>query len=317
MAKITGIGFNTKDVGGDLARLETELAQFQHLGCDMVEVTATGLDAVCAARLVPHRVAAVREILSRFQFAYSLHAPIAINLMDEGQRALHTRAAVASLELSAEIGATVVVIHPGRVPPDIWEREAPRLLELEADVLGGLADRAASLGIKIAYENISPNPRVVAGLETSYALDPRQLAEQLDRLSHPAVVACLDVSHAQQGAGLWGFDMVDACRALAPHIGHIHFSDSTGLPARIEWRSLGEIQFFGVGDMHAPAGWGDIDFDALGQAIDVHDGTRIVIELKVNYVSHAAQDTLAAARHFAALLDGANDLSAHAVEPAA
>ena len=179
-------------------------------------------------------------------------------------------------------------------------------------MLGEMGDKAASLGVVIAYENISPNPRVIAGLETSYSLDPRQLAEQLAELDHPAVLACLDVSHAQQGAVLWDFDMVEASAALSPFIAHIHFSDSTGVPATMATKALGELHFFGAGDMHAPAGWGAIDFDRLAAALDVRDGTRIVIELKSNFHHHGAEATLAAARRFAAHLDGAGTAAAAA-----
>lgn len=306
MATISGIGFNTGDANGDLARLTAQLDRFAQMGCEMVEITATGLDAVCACRLIPERVAAVRKILARYPFTYSMHAPIAINLMDEPHLALHRRAAEASLELAAALGATTVVLHPGRVHPQLWASDADRLLGLECDVLGEAGERAAALGLVIAYENISPNPRVVAGLETSYSLDPRQLSDQLKRLSHPAVLACLDVSHAQQGAVLWEFDMVDACAALSPFIAHIHFSDSTGVPATMTTKALGELHFFGAGDMHAPAGWGAIDFDRLAAALRVREGTRIVIELKSNFHHHGAEPTLAAARRFAARLDGAD-----------
>ena len=216
--RIAGIGFNTGDVGGDLSRLAQQLARFDALGCTMAEITATGLDAVSACRLIPHRVAAVRDILASHAFSLSMHAPIAINLMDEPHLALQQRAAVASVELAAAIGATTVVLHPGRVHPDLWATASERLFALEIDVLGAVGDRAAALGVRIAYENISPNPRVIAGVETSYSLDPRALGAQLTRLSHKAAVACLDVSHAQQGATLLGFEMIAACTSLAPHV---------------------------------------------------------------------------------------------------
>ena len=306
MTPIAGIGFNTGDVGGDLARLRSQIARYETLGCDIAEITAVGLDAVTACRLVPERVDAIREILDGASLTYSLHAPIAVDLMDERHLPLQKRAAVASVKLAAAIGATTVVIHPGRAHPDLWASDRDRLLTLEREALREVGDRAGELGLTIAYENISPNARVIEGLETSYSLDPRQLAEQLGALDHPAVAACLDISHARQGATLWGFDMLEACAALAPHIAHVHFSDSTGEPATIASRHKGETQFFGLGDMHAPPGWGAVDFDALAGVLTVRNGTRIVVELKTNYHHHAAEETLLAARRFAGLLTGAD-----------
>ena len=303
--RIRSVGFNTGDVGGDLDRLAAQLDHMGEIGCDGAEITAIGLDAVVACRLVPHRVAAIREILAARPLAYSLHAPIAVNLMDEAHRALQKRAFLASLDLAAEIGAAVVVVHPGRCAPrDLLDR-GDALLAMEREALSEMAERARALGVRIAYENMSPNRRIVAGSETSYALDPARLAAQIAALGLPEVIACLDVSHAQQGALLWGFDMVRACAALGPHIGHIHFSDSTGVPATITWDREGERHWFGVGDMHAPPSRGAIDFEALAAALDVKPDTRIVIELKPNYRTHAEAETLAAARAFGARLDGA------------
>ncbi|KGB80429.1 MAG: sugar phosphate isomerase/epimerase [Confluentimicrobium sp.] len=301
--RIIATGFNTGGAEGDLTRLAARLAHMEEIGCTGAEITAVGLDAVIACRLIPDRVAALRQIMAAHDLAYSMHAPIAINLMDEDHAGLMQRAAIVSLELAAEIGAKAVVIHPGRVHPKDWVDCQAQLYQFELEQLGPVADRAAELGVQIAYENISPNRRVIAGEETSYSLDPRLLAQQLDRLNHDAVMACLDISHAQQGAVLWGFDMIGACAALAPWIGHIHFSDSTGLPSTFPWTHEGERHFFGVGDMHAPAGFGAVDFEALAARLPVRQGTRVVIEIKRNFLAHAEAQTLRAAQGFSQIVN--------------
>lgn len=299
MTHILSTGFNTGMADGDLSRLDARLAHMVAIGCTGAEITAVGLDAVVDCRLISDRVAQLREIMARYDLAYSMHAPIAINLMDEAHADIMQRAAIVSMELAAEIGAKVVVLHPGRVPPKAWVDRNAALYQFELDQLGPVADRAAALGVQIAYENISPNPRVIAGQETSYSLDPALLAEQLERLNHDAVMACLDISHAQQGAGLWGFDMLAACKALSAWIGHIHFSDSTGLPATFPTGSRNEQHFFGVGDMHAPKGYGRVDFEALVGVLSVRADTRVVIEIKTNFIAHAEAQTLADAQAFA------------------
>ncbi|WP_106752471.1 sugar phosphate isomerase/epimerase family protein [Pannonibacter carbonis] len=300
---IIATGFNTGDAAGSVATLATKLAHLAEIGATGAEITATGLDAVVACRLIPSQVAAVRAAMALHDLAYSMHAPIAINLMDEAHRDLQRRAALVSMELAAEIGARVVVLHPGRCTPLDWVNRRAELLAFERELLAEVADRAQALGVRIAYENISPNARVIDGLETSYSLDPAQLAEQLEALNHPAVVACLDISHAQQGATLWGFDMIAACLRLAPHIGHIHYSDSTGWPATIASRHMGEAHFFGLGDMHAPPGFGLVDFAALEAQLTVLPDTRIVIEIKSNFKVHSEASTLAAAQGFAAAVN--------------
>lgn len=304
MTPILSTGFNTGSVEGDLARFEAEVAHQVELGVTGVEITATGLDAVSACRLIPERVRELRRIVSAHKLEWSLHAPIAIDLMDFAHIDLHRRAALASLDLAAELGTSVVVIHPGRCTPLQLVNQRHDLMAREREVLHPIADHAHSLGIAIAYENMSPNARVIAGQETSYALDPAALASQLAALDHPGVIACLDISHAQQGAVYWNLDMIAACTALAPHVGHIHFSDSTGVPATIACRHAGETAFFGLGDMHAPPGYGSVDFAALATALrgHLHPRTRIVIELREHYRTHAERQTLEAAHHWADLL---------------
>lgn len=301
---VVSTGFNTRPVEGSVDALELQLAHMAAIGCTGCEITAVGLDAVVSNRLIPGQVKAVRTAMARFPFNYSMHAPIAINLMDETHRDLHRRAAMVSLDLAAEIGAPLVVLHPGRCAPRDWIENHADLLARERDLLRDVADHARSLGVRIAYENISPNPRVISGLETSYSLDPAQLAQQLEALEHSAVIACLDISHAQQGAVLWGFDMIESCMRLAPHIGHIHYSDSTGIPATIASRDMGETHFFGLGDMHAPPGMGAVDFETLGRRLTVLPDTRLVIEIKSNFKAHSEAMTLAEAKQFAARING-------------
>jgi sugar phosphate isomerase/epimerase len=300
---IRSVGFNTGGVEGDLDRLAAALDHMLALGCDGAEITAVGLDAVVACRLIPHRVAQLRAIMAARPLAYSMHAPIAVNLMDEAHLPLQKRAFAVSLELAAEIDARVVVFHPGRCAPRaLVDREAA-LLAMEREALGEMAEHARDFGVRIAYENMSPNARIIAGAETSYALDPARLAAQLDALGAPEVVACLDTGHARQGATLWGFDMLAACARLAPYVGHVHFTDATGVPATIHWDREGERHWFGVGDMHCPPGWGGVAFEDLAQVLAVRQDTRVVIELKANFRTHAEAETLAAARGFAARLN--------------
>lgn len=302
-------GFSLGEVAGDLDLLARRIDDTASDGCDAAEIGAVGLDAVVACRLVPARVARLRAILAARPMAYSLHAPIAVNLMDVAHAALQRRALLAALRLSAEIGADVCVVHPGACDPRAAQDEAG-LLAAERDALADMAAHAAALGVRIAYETMNPNRRTIAGTETSYALDPARLAGQIEAVGRPdALIACLDVSHALQGATLLGIDLSAALRRIGPLVGHIHISDSTGAPATIVWTKDGERQVFGVGDMHAPPGWGAVDYEAVASALSgpsaIRPDTRVIIELKQTYHSHARAETLAGARAFAAALSAA------------
>lgn len=308
--RISHVGFHAAAFGrqGDLEALDRRIAEQVEMGANVCELAAVRLDAVAGCRLVPHPVAGLKAVLGRHAIRYTLHAPIAVNLMDEPHFDLQFRAAETSLELAAECGADIVVMHPGRVHPAVWVDHARRLLAREAEALARLGDRARAIGdMRIACENMSPNRRVINGTETSYALDPAALARQVETVGHPRVVACLDVSHAQQGARLQGFDLIERAARLAPFVGHIHFSDSTGVPSTIQWDNEGDRLFFGIGDMHAPPGFGSIDFARLATIMTVPEGTAIVIELQDNHYGHSRHQVLEAARAFGTAVNALND----------
>lgn len=309
MPRVTHVGFNAGRFGerGDMDALTRRLEQQAALGTNVVELNSINLDVVSNCRLIPYRLAAFKKTVSEFDFRYTLHAPGALNLMDKWQKDLQRSAGRASLELAAEGGADTVVIHPGRVPPAEWVKRSEEFLAFEREMLWGLGEYAKEIGVRIAYENMSPSPASLAGKEFSYALDLRALARQVGQVNHPSVVACIDVSHAQQGAYLQGFDVIEAAAELAPHVGHIHFSDSAGPPVSVDVADQGEYMFFGVGDMHAPPGFGEVDYERLAQVLKIREDSTLIIELHGNHYAHSKHESLAAARDFASRINALND----------
>ena len=295
------VGYSVGHFGlqGDLEALSRKITSLVEMGSSICELNASNLDVVAACRLMPERLNLLKSVLARHKTGFSLHAPIAINLMDELHIDLQLKAALVSLELASEIEANTVVFHPGRVHPGVWVDNSKALLHREVEHLTSLAARAHELGVQIAYENLNPNRHNVAGTETSYALDLSALATQIERVNHPALGVCFDVSHAMQGATLQNYSLLEQLPKIAPHIRHIHYSDATGVPATIKWNNDGERLFFGVGDMHAAPGFGTIDFDAIAAVLSVPTDTNIVIELKENHFAHSGPQTLRAAKEFA------------------
>lgn len=278
--RIVGIGANLAATHGDLDAVREQTNALVALGADVVEMYASALGLVADARLLPARVAELRRICEERPLAVTLHAPIPIDLMDRDNIALHRRAARVSIDLAAEIGAKIVVIHAGRAAPEAWAADPDGLLAFEREELAALGDHAVSAGLRVALENISPNPAVIAGRLTSYSLDPAALAEQLRMLDHPGVTGCLDYSHANQGAGLLGLERLVGVRAMAPLTGHIHISEASGVPAIPSITAQSDWMYFGVGDMHAPLGTGCMDLDALADVSDVRSGTYAILEIQ-------------------------------------
>lgn len=279
-ARIASIGANLSTVNGDLDRVREQTNGLIALGADVVEMYASSLGVVADARLIPSRVAELRQICAERPIAVTLHAPIPIDLMDRENIALHRAAARVSVDLAAEIGARIVVLHAGRASPADWARDPDGLLAFERAELAALGDHAMAAGTRIGLENISPNPAVIAGRMTSYSLDPAALADQLRTLDHAGITGCLDYSHANQGAGLLGLDPLAGVRAMAPMTGHIHISEASGVPTIPAIASQSDWLYYGVGDMHAPLGVGCMDLDTLADVSAVRAGTYAILEIQ-------------------------------------
>lgn len=278
--RIARIGASVGSVRGDLEAVRGILDRLVADGFDVAEFYASDLGVAVAGHWLADRLRELRRVCDERRLGYTLHAPIPIDFMDRENVALHRRAARLSIEIAEGIGAPVVVFHAGRAAPAAWARDAESLLAAERDELAALGDLASAAGIRIAVENVSPTAAMIAGSETSYGLDPKALARQIERLGHASVVACLDLSHANQGAGLARRELREDVAALAPFTGHLHVSDSSGDPAPPAIATPEDQLFFGVGDMHAPLGAGGLDLDALADVTRVRPGTIAVLELQ-------------------------------------
>ena len=276
---IVGVGSSAGWAEGDMASLAHSLEEVQKASGGCVELYASALSVVGAGRLIPHRVAELRKIITGSDLTPTIHAPIPINFMDRADADLHWRAARASLELAGEIAAPAVVFHAGRCHPREWARDEPGLLAYEREVLERVGELASQHNTRAALENISPNRNVILGAEWSYSLIPAKLAEQLAQVESSGVTGCLDIAHARQGATLTGTDFLAGIEAMGPECGHIHISDVTGEPSPLWIDSAIDRVFFGVGDTHAPLGWAGIDFDLVAEVFRPQAGTLAVLEL--------------------------------------
>ncbi len=297
---ITNIGFNTTTLpDGDINALDRLLAEYVEIGCDTVELTARRLDVIINGQLNEPRVAQVQAILEKYDLSVVVHAPHAINLMDEPRLNRHIAVTRASIEFCAAVGATSMVLHAGRVPAATWHDSAQHLLELERHTIRELGDFARDNDIRLALENLGAGP-----FETSvcYGSDMRRLAEQIDAIDHPSVVGCLDFSHGWVAANYLGYDYAAAAQAFAPYVKHLHLHDSCGNPVTMRLGDAGDQVAFGEGDMHMPPGWGTIDWEGLLPTLRLRPGTVMGIELRKRYW-HELQNVLDTAHRFAALLN--------------
>ncbi len=283
-----GSNINEVRVDGNLRALKRDLSAFLGFGLTAAEITVHGLDAVRNGQLDRKRTALVKSITSDFPFAYSVHAPNPLNLMDRDYTRLHRDVLWASLEFSSEIGAQVMVYHPGRylaeekfgvIAPHFPEENVrQQLLEEEAAVLQEAAD--AFPDVVIAMENARP---YLHYSPYCYAEIPAQLKTQVERINRRNVRINLDFGHLQMASRFFGFDAMAEVRNIASLIAHCHVHDNFGNPVyHTEKLQTHQIPF-GRGDSHMPVGWGGIPFSSIfTEFIDSYDG-MLICELRGRY----------------------------------
>jgi sugar phosphate isomerase/epimerase len=205
-------------------------------------------------------------VLARFgdRLSYTLHGPYELNLFDgDGHHRGLLRAAV---EFARTIGASAVVVHPGRMErhlsgagasmDELMARERQALLE----VMERANDWTGSLALETWF--------AVDDVAYSYAIWPAELARQVETIAHERIGVCLDIGHLQLASSWFGFDFGEGVRRLAPLAAHVHLHENFGVltgDARIE---------LGHGDLHVPPAWGSL---ALGEALEDATFARVPV----------------------------------------
>ena len=219
-------------------------------------------------------------LLEADHLAYTVHAPLEVDLMDLTSHSLQRDVLDASLRFAYVIGAEVVVCHAGQ---RIGARDALHSirdqLSAELSALREAGELAGELGLTIAVENYYPEQPILRGTVYDYSVWPSQLAEQISTVDHPAVGICLDVGHAALAAAVFGFDFIEECAAVAPLVRHVHLHDNlqrtnhTGEPA------VSEHTVYGLGDLHLPPGRGTIPLGNLFRRMDFPENPSCCVEL--------------------------------------
>ena len=186
--------------------------------------------------------------------------------------------------------------HGGCLRADqIFDRAAADLREREA--LVELADFAKPYGVRIALENIFTTE------PGQYRQTPAEVAETVKAVNHDHVVALIDFSHAYIESTYRGLNFRDQIAAMAPVAGHLHLHDSFGRPQGFyKGYHPQENTAMGIGDLHMPLGWGDIDWESIFSELDFLPGTVAMMEIGARYRAEQPE-SLARAKKLLALND--------------
>lgn len=295
---IRGVGISLPyPCPGDGVRdLAVDLEVAKSAGPDFVEVFPDQLGVILGGDLVASRLRFVRESLFEANLAYTVHAPLEINLMDLTTHDLQRKVLNASIEFASGIGASVLVCHAGQ---RIGSRDARYSLNdqlaAERSALREAGDLAGELSVTIAVENYYPELPLVRGAVYDYSVWLWELAEQISAVDSPGIGICLDVGHAALAADFFGFDYLEECDAVAPLVRHLHLHDNLMKTNLIGEPAVSEHSVYGLGDLHLQPGMGIIPLGDLFQRVDFPEGPSCCVELCPNLYS-LAPDALHAAR---------------------
>ncbi len=287
MVKI-GAKIDEVRIDGDLSRLRRDLESFAAIGLQAVELPVHGLDAIKNGKLDQRRLQSILTILQDFDFAYTVHSPNPLNLMDRQVPELHLEVFRSTLQFASEVGAKIVVYHAGRFIPEetlhvngnqkLSPKDEGILLGSERGYLGLLAD--AYPQVNICLENARP---YVHHSPYCYAEDLEALREQVELVERPNVRINLDIGHWHMGARFYDFDLVAPVGNCKDLIGHTHIHDNFG-GAVHHYEKLQTHQLpFGRGDSHMPVGYGAIPFaEILPAYLPGYQGV-LIMELRSRY----------------------------------
>jgi sugar phosphate isomerase/epimerase len=273
---------------GDLNAFRRDLEKYAKLGMKAVELPVHGLDAIREGVLDRRRVQEILGILQDFDFAYSVHSPNPLNLMDCSNPDLHYSVFQCSLEFAGQIGAKILVYHAGRFIPEetfgiplIPERDKVKerqFLEKEAEALLRLSEEFP--GVVIGVENARPYL-----FHSPYCYGERlsSLKEQVERVNRPNVRITLDIGHMHMASRFYGFNSREAVKSIKDLIAHTHIHDNFGGAIYHNEKIQTHQIPFGRGDSHMPVGWAAIPFQAILSAYISSYSGMLIMELRNRY----------------------------------
>lgn len=300
MTKLQGaapVGISAHKRADDLSDFGAELDMIEALGVDTVELPTYDMDIVVGGRIRRAQMDALKRVTTNRAVGYTIHGPLSINFMDDPWRLpRHREVLDASLEVAAEVGAVNYVIHSGLVPQGQSEGMGSARAR-QREWLAAAGEHAGSMGVVLCVETL------FAGYDGRLrSLSPRELADDLAAIDHPAVRATIDFSHALLKLDYDGRRAAyrEEITALAPFARHLHMHDSFGRQDDIWMFSEGERLAYGHGDLHLPVGWGAMDWEGTLAGCTFPEGVVFNIELKTRYW-YAAQDCVDETRRLTAV----------------
>lgn len=156
----------------------------------------------------------VRRIAAELGLGLSVHASswdLNMCALNAGIRAQSRVELAGSLNLAHELGATVLVVHPGRVT--ISAEDLPRHWEWLIDAVAWLDRHAGGTGVTVAIEQMERIPR-------EFVVTPEDMQRLHAGVGSPTLGTTFDLAHVPAE-----LDVLTYWRNL-PNVVHLHLSDA-------------------------------------------------------------------------------------------
>ncbi len=257
-----------------------------------MELPLHGLDVIVGGRIRDQRLKAIKNLLKDYPFAYSVHCPESLNLMNREEIAAEKAVFKSLVEFSHEIGSRILVYHPGRFKSEVEIRlsQRKRLSPLEK-VEGKKRER----NILKEFSVLLRQAKVILGMENArpfigekgytYAEEIGELAKQVKDIDEENIGITLDIGHAYLSTMLYNQDFIRTIAKVKPRLKHMHLQDNCGRPSYFQEKDQDLLVAHGRGDMHMPPGWGEIPFEKAVQALEPA-GCLLVMEVRPRYFEY-------------------------------
>ena len=268
---IKGIGINADSyrIKGDPQLLEADLAFFEEVGFEYVEIPIHGVDGVIDGELNLKSIKKVKEALRKHHLKATVHCPDPLNLRG-GDFELNQKVFKSCIEFTSKLEAEILVYHDGnfkRTRQRSQGQDLARRKEIEA--LESLSDFASERGVQIGVENIG------GSLE--------ELVRMVREVDRENVGITYDFGHAflfYSASGRKG-GFLESIEKARPYLKHLHIHDNFGrLTSGFALDSLTTPYIdrlsFGEGDLHMPPGMGKIPYNQIIPLIKDYSGVAMM-----------------------------------------
>ena len=144
--------------------------------------------------------------------------------MQDAQTAFLRRMEERVMLACAELGVENIVYHP-IAPPQLQERmDTDGCKHANREYISRAAQRAGSLGLNIAIENMFSSPMPDGKILWRYCSNPAELADLVDSIGMQNVKICMDVGHAH----IMKENLPDSFALYGKRLAALHIQDNDG-----------------------------------------------------------------------------------------